>query len=230
MLQSPTLAPETPCGLLSRLLVFIATVFCTRARTQLYELRAKDFKLELLPAGSRDYGGCWRLVLNETLSKTNQLKYATALAPVREPPFAIMDPNDESIVPTNNVVALYMRYTKKLPPVEQRKTDRFFLQPIAIEPAVRPLVVLLPCGYAPPPSFDSCCLWLAGGVAEYSRVVPEDPSWCAQPREHLQARGSACAACAAPAGRASCWGRRLRAHIEHFSPCDGDDEPHGTWR
>jgi hypothetical protein len=154
MLQSPTLAPETPCGLLSRLLVFIATVFCTRARTQLYELRAKDFKLELLPAGSRDYGGCWRLVLNETLSKTNQLKYATALAPVREPPFAIMDPNDESIIPSNNVVALYMRYTKKLPPVEQRKTDRFFLQPIAIEPAVRPLVVLLPCGYAPPASFD----------------------------------------------------------------------------
>ena len=150
LLDSPTLDVSTPKGLQSRLIFYMAIMFCTRASTQLYNMRPEDFKFEQLPASHLEYPGWYRLTYLESHTKTNQGNMKQVLkGKSRENPFVLLDPHrpTSSEALKDCIISLYQLYKSKLP--QAPTCSKFFLQPIANAPSVRlfgplPLTSVIP--------------------------------------------------------------------------------------
>lgn len=135
LLDSPTMNPNTPGGLQSRLIFYLSMKFCLRACRQLHQMLVRDFTLVTLPATHLEYPGYVCLTFLENLTKTNQGRSRQALLKkTRENPFVLLPPG---ACPDNmdDLVCLFRMYRSKCPPTP--KCDKMFLAPIANEPAVR---------------------------------------------------------------------------------------------
>jgi hypothetical protein len=135
---------STPKGLQSRLIFYMAMAFCTRASKQLHNMLPHDFNLERLPSTHNDYPGWYRLTYLESHTKTNQGNMKQVLkGKSRENPFVLMDPTRPTTAEAQRdcLISLYRLYTSKLP--QAQTCPKFFLQPIANVPSVRPCGPLL---------------------------------------------------------------------------------------